>query len=361
VFTSTLVLQLVDDGLLDLDAPVRSILPNFRLRDPKAEAAVTTRHLLTHTAGFEGDAFVDTGDGDDAVARYLEIVAELPQLFAPGTTMSYCNAGYVVLGRLVEVLRGTTWARALQDRIATPLELTSLRTDLESANPRALAPAGSTLVLSLADLVAFAAAHLAGGLAPSGFRVLSVDTARALQALSWPKPWAPDSGRALGWDIYGGPTQGFGHDGRTGRHSAMLRVLPVSGRIVAMAANGGDDVGLRASLDRMLLGPTAIPERRESDPTRLLGRYAGPTAEYSVYRDADGRLWVDRSPGPADVPNAPNTSHEVASHGDDALVELLPLTGNPAVYRFEGDAGDGRAAFLRVGTRLIARARDRTS
>ena len=65
LWTSTLVMQLVDEGKVDLDAPIRTYLPDFRIRDEDAAAQITTRQLLCHTAGFEGDIFTDTGLGDD--------------------------------------------------------------------------------------------------------------------------------------------------------------------------------------------------------------------------------------------------------------------------------------------------------
>ncbi|MEU6729394.1 serine hydrolase [Nonomuraea wenchangensis] len=55
IWTATLIQQLVDDGVLDLDRPVRDYLPGFRLRDPAATAALTARHLLTHTGGIDGN------------------------------------------------------------------------------------------------------------------------------------------------------------------------------------------------------------------------------------------------------------------------------------------------------------------
>src|SRR5918994_592500 len=106
VWTTTLVMQLVDDGLLDLDQPLLDHLPELVIGDAEAAKVLTTRHLLTHTAGFEGDIFTDTGRGDDALERYVATLGELPQLFAPGDTFSYNNTAFVVLGRLVEVLRG---------------------------------------------------------------------------------------------------------------------------------------------------------------------------------------------------------------------------------------------------------------
>src|SRR4051812_2801483 len=64
IFTTTLVMQLVDEGLLDLDAPILPHYPSLRLADGSATARVTMRHLLTHTAGFYGDRFEDYGGGD---------------------------------------------------------------------------------------------------------------------------------------------------------------------------------------------------------------------------------------------------------------------------------------------------------
>ena len=71
-------------GRLDLDRPVQEYLPELRLADPVASASVTSRHLLTHTAGWVGDHFADTGRGDDALARYVVEMADLEQLTPPG-------------------------------------------------------------------------------------------------------------------------------------------------------------------------------------------------------------------------------------------------------------------------------------
>ena len=106
VWTTTLVMQLVDEGKLDLDEPVRRYLPEFVIADEDAAAAITVRQLMCHTAGFEGDLFTDTGKGDDCVEKYVATLAEVTQLFPPGEMFSYNNAGFCVLGRIVEVLRG---------------------------------------------------------------------------------------------------------------------------------------------------------------------------------------------------------------------------------------------------------------
>src|SRR3954451_9285933 len=61
LWTATLVMQLVDEGKVDLDATVRTYLPEFRIGDEDAAARITVRQLLNHTSGFEGDIFTDTG------------------------------------------------------------------------------------------------------------------------------------------------------------------------------------------------------------------------------------------------------------------------------------------------------------
>lgn len=121
LWTSALVMQLADEGLVDLDAPLRTYLPEFRVGDEAAASAITTRQLLCHVAGFEGDIFTDTGRGDDAVEKYLASIHDIPQLFAPGEVFSYNNTGFVVLGRLVEVLRGKPFDEVLAERLVAPL------------------------------------------------------------------------------------------------------------------------------------------------------------------------------------------------------------------------------------------------
>lgn len=205
VWTATLVMQLVEEGELELDAPVRRYLPELRLADDEAAAAMTVRQLLSHTAGFEGDIFTDTGPGDDALQKYVAQLDDVAQLFPPGERFSYNNAGYCVLGRLVEVLRGETYDECLRSRLFAPLGLTHAATSAAEAilfraavghvrpSPqeeqqsapvwsmgRSNAPAGSILAMSARDLVAFAQLHLNGGKAAGGAQVLRAETAAAM-------------------------------------------------------------------------------------------------------------------------------------------------------------------------------------
>ena len=244
IWTTTLVMRLVDEGLVELDEPVVSYVPGFTSADPEASARITVRQLLTHTSGFRGDVFKDTGRNDDAVARYIaEILPNVPQTLPPGRLFSYNNAGFSVLGRIVELQRGTTWAKAIHDEIAGPLGVTAATDAYEAILHRsavghvpsehgaaadtvaaewALAssngPAGSMLAMSARDLVAFARMHLDGGVTASGERILSEKSVRAMQEpqVDVPLRTLRQVRLGLGWHVFdweGGNV--IGHDGGT--------------------------------------------------------------------------------------------------------------------------------------------------
>jgi CubicO group peptidase (beta-lactamase class C family) len=122
-FTATAVMLLVDEGRLELEDPVRAHLPDFRVEDEDAASSVTVLQLLNHTAGWDGDFFKNTGDGDDALARYVETMATLRQLAPPGAVVSYNNASFAVAALLVETVSGVPYESALRTLLLEPLHL----------------------------------------------------------------------------------------------------------------------------------------------------------------------------------------------------------------------------------------------
>ncbi len=301
VWTATLVMQLVDEGRIELDATVRRYLPGFRVADEEVSEAVTIRHLLTHTSGIDGDHFADTGRGEDALERYVETCAELPQVHPLGATMSYCNTGYTVLGRVLEAVTDTVWDDLLRARLVEPLELTHTATlpedvlrfraaighiqppgqELRPAPawglPRTAGPAGA-ICSTARELLAFAELHLRDGLGPAGKRLLSEESARAMRE---PQVEVPTGGIGeseahwgLGWSVYtwSGRTV-VGHDGGTIGQAAFLRVVPDSGAAVALLTNGGDPFGLYRDLCGELLAEVAGVELPpEPVPARVAAR-----------------------------------------------------------------------------------------
>ncbi|MBC9732850.1 serine hydrolase [Nocardioides marmotae] len=323
VWTAAVVMQLVDEGLADLDAPVVEVLPELRLADPDVTKQVTLRHLLTHTSGIDGDVFTDTGRGDDCLEKYVALLHEQTQNHPLGATWSYCNAGFSVLGRVIEVLTGTTWDQALRERLFTPLGMRHALTLPEEALleaaavghvtedgrkqtapvwqlPRSVGPAG-LVTADAADVLAFARLHLTEGLAPDGTRVLGEETARAMAAHQAELPDVHSLGDSwgLGWIRFGWDGRRvYGHDGNTIGQAAFLRVLPEAGLAVTLLTNndGARDLyedlyrELFAELADVTMPPRLVPPSppADVDVTPYVGTYARAGVEMVVLDGAEG-------------------------------------------------------------------------
>ncbi|SFO70586.1 serine hydrolase [Amycolatopsis rubida] len=387
VWTTTLAMQLVDEGKLDLDRPVRDYLPEFVLGDDKAAAEITVRQLSCHTAGFEGDIFTDTGPGDDCVAKLVATLSDVPQLFPPGERFSYNNAGYCVLGRVIEVLRGRCWDDCVRDHLFAPLGLTHAasgpydairyRAAIGHVSPkpgedpvpapvwaltRSNSPAGSTLAMRPRDLLTFVRMQLNDGKADDGTQVVLPES---LLAMREPQVDVPRLGMAehwgLGWMLFdwdGGKV--IGHDGGTIGQSAFLRVVPEKGVAVALLTNGGQPMHVYQEIFAKLLDELAgvtVPERPEPNPaaapadfSRYVGEYTSMVAD-TVVTEEDGRLWMQRSPkGIFAEIGAPSGKEELfPSKGDTFVAKTEQLPGVYMAHAFVGDDGHGRAQFLHTG------------
>ncbi|MFY1690277.1 serine hydrolase domain-containing protein [Plantactinospora sp. WMMB782] len=388
LWTSTLVLQLVDEGRVELDEPVRTYLPEFRIGDEAAAAVVTTRQLLNHTAGFEGDIFTDTGVGDDCLARFVDTLHDVPQLFAPGEQFSYNNAGYCVLGRLVEVVRGIPYDECLRRHLIGPLGLTHAATGPyeailhrvavghlapePGADPRPApvwalarsnAPAGAMLAMRPRDLLGFARMHLADGRAADGTQVLAPGTAARMRQreVGLPDLGLMGTSWGLGFERFDTPTGALvGHDGNTIGQAAFLRIVVEDGLAVTLLTNGGDAMSLYRDVFRLVLGELGSvglpdlprpPEHPEPvDARRFVGTYTSQVAELAVSQDEDGRIWIEQTPRGdiAELVGQPSR-RELVHYRGDSLIPLEPEHGIHLPHAFVGDDGAGRARFLHVG------------
>ncbi|MEV5541888.1 serine hydrolase domain-containing protein [Saccharopolyspora shandongensis] len=389
VWTTTLAMQLVDEGKLDLDRPVRDYLPEFALGDDSAAAAITVRQLTCHTAGFEGDIFTDTGTGDDCVEKLVATLSDVPQLFPPGERFSYNNAGYCVLGRVIEVLRGKCWDDCVRDHLFTPLGLTHAasgpydairyRAAIGHVTPkpgeapmpapvwaltRSNSPAGSTLAMRPRDLLTFVRMHLNDGKADDGTQVLSPES---LAAMREPQVEVPYLGIlaanwGLGWMLFdweGGKV--IGHDGGTIGQSAFLRVVPDRNVAVALLTNGGQPLHVYQEVLGKLLDELAgvtVPPLPEPDPaaapadlSRYVGEYSSMVADTVVSLDDDGRLWIERTlKGIFAEIDAPDSKEELfPCQGDTFVAHTAQMPGVYTAHSFVGDDGTGRAQFIHTG------------
>lgn len=391
LWTSTLVMQLVDECVVELDEPVRRYLPEFRIEDEEAAAAITVRQLLTHTAGFEGDIFTDTGVGDDCLEKFVATLGDVPQLFAPGEQFSYNNAGFCVLGRLVEVLRGTAYDACLREYLIAPLGLTHTapspydallfraavgHVELEPgtgyqpapvwAMARSNAPAGSMLAMRPRDLLAFATMHLNDGVAADGTRVLAPGTAARMHAreVDLPDLGLMGTSWGLGFERFDTPGGALiGHDGSTIGQNAFLRMVPEAGVAVALLTNGGDVMSLYRDVVDRVLGdltevtlpalPTPPAQARPVDASRYVGTYSAQAVDVVVSQDEEGRVWAEQIPKGmfADMGEKPVRS-ELVAYRDDMLIPREADRGMHMPHAFIGDDGHGRARYLHVGRAL---------
>ncbi|WP_410604805.1 serine hydrolase domain-containing protein [Amycolatopsis sp. lyj-90] len=395
LWTSTLVLQLVDEGLVELDAPIRGYLPEFRVKDDQASSAITVRQLLTHTAGFEGDIFTDTGIGDDCLQKFVEALRDVPQLFTPGERFSYNNAGYCLLGRLVEVIRGKQYDACLRDDLVTPLGLEHVATGpyeailfraavghIESepgtghhpapvwAMARSNAPAGSMLSMRARDLIEFARMHVDDGKAVDGTQVLAPGTAASMhgRAVDLPDLGLMGSSWGLGFERFDREDGAIiGHDGTTIGQRAYLRMIPEAGVAVALLTNGGDGTSLYHDIVGDVLGeltgktlpalPAPPADPVVIDAERFTGTYSTDLYDLVVSQGEDKRIWIEQLPkgSIAEGLGLQPERAELVHYRDDMLIPLLPDNGFHMPHAFVGDDGTGHALYLHIG-RAVRRA-----
>ncbi|HEU0166050.1 MAG TPA: serine hydrolase domain-containing protein, partial [Thermomicrobiales bacterium] len=126
VFTTTVVMQLVDEGKIDLNVPITTYIPELPLADENARANLTMAHLLSHSGGFEGDRFLDYGRGDDATTKSMLAMDTLKQWFQPGELFSYCNVAFYLIALVIERVTGEVGEKVMQKRLFDPLKLDGL-------------------------------------------------------------------------------------------------------------------------------------------------------------------------------------------------------------------------------------------
>ncbi|HEY1387029.1 MAG TPA: serine hydrolase domain-containing protein, partial [Ktedonobacterales bacterium] len=308
VYTATLIMTLVDDGALDLDAPVGAYLPDLRLADERARETITLRHLLTHQSGMYGDYYDDFGMGNDALARCVASYHTLRQLTAPGELWAYCSSGFMLAGRVIEVVTGQPFETAMRERVFAPLGLarsfffaqeaivypTAVGHALKTPGgdehevsrryllPRNVAPAGG-VISDADDLLTFAAFSMGDG-SWNGRRVLSP---AALEAMRTPQARAanyPAAGFAewggLGWAVRAiNGVKVVEHGGSLSGFQVKLKFVPAQRFAIAILTNSGrgsvladrvSDWALEHTLGLRVPSPTPI-----TLPDDALARFAG--------------------------------------------------------------------------------------
>lgn len=301
VVTATAALALVEAGELALDTPLQEYFGDYPLQGDRADE-ITLRHLLTHTAGFEGD--VAGGDDDwaqDALARSVAGFTALTQHAPPGKAFSYSNSGLRLAGRLLELRTGESYESAVRRLVLDPLGMSQSfflpwevfsrphavgHMGTDSGNKvahtwglgRSSAPEGG-LVSSVTDQLTFARYHL-DGTAPSAPPLSEATRGYMQQRQTDAAP--PFDGVGLPWllvDTYGRTT--VTHGGNiAGIQLSSLLLLPEAGLAVTTLTNAAGGRALGAEVTNWCLENLAglAPEQAlaaQHRPMDELRQYAG--------------------------------------------------------------------------------------
>ena len=250
-FTAAAVMQLAEQGLVDLDAPASSYAPGYDVPDE-----VTVRSLLNQTSGFGShDSLSEAADG------------QLGDTFG---SFSYANANYDLLGRVVEGASGEPYARYLDEHVLGPLGMTASTADPVRAETLGMAPghrdwfglhladgfrhaqgddawggpASGYVASSVQDMAGYLRMYLNGGAADGGGRVLSADSVRRMFLDRVPDPEG-DTCYGMGWTSFNWDDGELvlSHDGQVENYVASMCLLPERGIGVAVLGDANDNAG----------------------------------------------------------------------------------------------------------------------
>ena len=391
-FAATAMMRLVEQGKVDLRAPVRTYVPEFRVGDEAVSRDVTVWHLLTHLGGWEGQ--VSGPDrGSETLAHFLTTITDLMQVAPPGAAWSYNNAGFSIAGRVIEKVTGISINRAVRDLVFQPLGLEHAGTtagdfivnrfaaghttrDGKPALNRPFTPSVSVTAggvgLCMTDLLAYARFHMGDGTSVSGARVLKRESLEQMRAPQLRKQATGDD-IGIGWHLRTvGPVRTASHGGTLGGHILLLEIVPERSFAIAILTNSSNGWRLIQDVEREALRswlgasfapnqsiahrglvetlPSVQPLSQQPDLAPYVGTYARPSNTVVVRADGD-RLLVQERPNDGQA----RAEMPVSFYGPDRVV----VTDGPQrgqSIEFVRDAA-GRVNWVRVVGRVGRRVR----
>ena len=323
VVNATLVMQLVDEGLIELASPLKRYLPDFKVADPNATERITVGMLLNHTSGIDGEYFFNAGPDAERIEDVIPLIAQQGQIHEPGAELSYSNAGAVLAGYLAQRLLRKSWYTLIEERILRPLDMQhavvqpadallhraavghflgtsgeNFRTSFAFLNP-SLAPAGTTAMLSAKDLATFALAHVNDGVAPNGHRLLSASSARRMREQTAAWRGVGGAGFGSGWMTL---DKGIlGHDGGGPGVASWLFVDPAAKTVAAVLTNAAHGGGVALDITAPLyeaagarpFQAAALEAEKDAtstevDPHAYVGQYESQALTLRVVPYGDG-------------------------------------------------------------------------
>ena len=339
---TTAMMRLVEAGKVDLNSPVARYLPEFRVRDEAASRDVTVLDLLTHTSGWEGQLGMQDR-GAESLAYFVETMDQLPQLAPPGRVWSYNNAGFLVAGRVIEVVTEQSIHDALDDLVFEPLGLSRAFTRVGDAvtyrfalghrsgrggrgGPSVIRPfrlpalTAGGVAMSLQNILEYAKFHLGDGRGQGGAQVLTRASLEQMRTAQITK-LSTDDEMGIGWHLRDvGGVLTAAHGGTLGGHRLLLEIVPERNLAFSILTNHSGGTQLIQDVERAVLqlyedismdsGHTVtnrgvgetVPEPRllddQPDASPYLGVFRRPPLN-TVWRvrAQDGRIAIENGNG----------------------------------------------------------------
>jgi CubicO group peptidase (beta-lactamase class C family) len=378
-FTGTVMMMLVEQGRVDLDAPVKKYIRDFKVKDKEVTQKVTVRHLLTHMGGWVGDYFNDFGTGEDALEKMVKDISRLPQIQPLGTIWSYNNTGFNVASRIIEIVTKKPYEQTMQEMLLDPLGLDltffypsdilfthrfvvghqKIKGKVRVARPWAIGRAANGVggvVSTVHDLLEYARFHMSNG-------KKGVITGGSLKAMRVPQVDAGGRGMmGITWFIreVGGVTA-YAHGGATNGQQAYFFFIPAEDFACAILTNSDNGGIITAGVFSKVMqlyfkAKTELPKPVKSSNVELkeyLGRYMIGTECFDLRVKAGNLIYhhiplggfpmPDTPPGPAMAPM------RFVFHGKDKVIGLDEPYKDALGEFFRDD--QGRLQFFRIGGR----------
>lgn len=250
-FTSTAILMLAEEGKLSVSDPITKFLPDY----PTKGKNITIEHLLTHTSGIVSytgkPGFKDQLNRNLSVTQMIDGFKNDPLEFEPGTKYAYNNSGYFLLGAIIEKVSGVPYAKFVEDRIFTPLDMrhTGYEGQERDISMRAAGHSKEKSVFTPAASLSMSQPYAAGALVSTVDDLAKWDAAvssgKLLKQASWTQAFTPykladgkSTGYGYGWGVskVRGATE-VGHGGGINGFSTYALRLPDQKVYVAVLTN----------------------------------------------------------------------------------------------------------------------------
>ena len=393
-FAATAIMRLVEQGKIDLRAPVRTYLPDFRVQDEAVARSVTIWNLVTHTSGWEGQV-AGPDRGDDTLRNFVSTMGDLMQLAPPGAAWSYNNAGFSVAGRVIESVTGTSISNAIRDLVFKPLGLAhagttagefitnrfalghAVRGDNPPTLQRPFVPSTSVTAggvgVCMTDLLTYARFHLGDGTSASGDRVLTRATLELMRTPQLRKQ-SMDDDIGIAWHLRTvGPVRTAAHGGTLAGHILLLELVPERNLAIGILTNANSGWRLIQDVERAALKsyagasfamnqaishrglvetlPAVEPLAAQPDPAPYVGRYVRPMNAV-VVRAESRRLLVQVRPNSG----TPQPDMPVSFYGPDRAVVTDGADKGQSIEFVR--AADGQVKWVRVTGRIAVKTTD---